>query len=342
MYELRGRHRIVGSLVGALPSMRRQTQDMGMPVSLLFEEALLVVEEGIAEVVDGTNLQFSQRVAAAASADGVLAASVSTMPGAAVSERCGAASEAASTSKPAANSWYSIDTECAEWTTSDALQTLAPSQLRLAKGARLAHAAVFRALWSRGFFITCGSTFGADYLCYPGDPMRHHAHLLVHVSRPGRRLQGVELMCAARLANSVKKAAVLAECVGEGRVHFAPIEAETLPLSLPPPRGATRVGKRAAPPADTLDALADVKSFEDRMPRKSGMAREDAGAACTAGAGESSQPEDPGTTGLVHVVNEADKVLRAPVDHAPALPAPAPRARRARAPWEQKEGDDAT
>ena len=40
-YTLRCLHRIVGSLVGALPTNKRQTQEFGMPLSLLFEEALL-------------------------------------------------------------------------------------------------------------------------------------------------------------------------------------------------------------------------------------------------------------------------------------------------------------
>ena len=119
--------------------------------------------------------------------------------------------------RPSANvtsvGWHPIDGESKQWAQDASLPPLSPQQLRLTipGRCRLAHAQVFRALWSRGFFITCGSNFGADYLCYPGDPMRHHAHLLVHVARPGQPQNAIELAAAARLANSVKKAAVLAE-----------------------------------------------------------------------------------------------------------------------------------
>ena len=56
-YELRCAHRIVGSTVGALPTNKRQTCEYGMPLSLMFEEALLAVEEGFAEVVDASALR---------------------------------------------------------------------------------------------------------------------------------------------------------------------------------------------------------------------------------------------------------------------------------------------
>ena len=87
----------------------------------------------------------------------------------------------------------------------------------------LLRARVFRALWSRGLFVVLGSGFGADFLCYHGDPLRSHAHLLVHVAQPGRCWKPVELVCATRLAISVKKAAVLAQCVADDTVTFVPL-----------------------------------------------------------------------------------------------------------------------
>jgi len=45
-------HRLVGSLIGALPNHKRQNGEKGLPLLLLFEEALLAVEEAIIEVVD--------------------------------------------------------------------------------------------------------------------------------------------------------------------------------------------------------------------------------------------------------------------------------------------------
>ena len=65
------------------------------------------------------------------------------------------------------------------------LPTLQPTELlRLAGTGRQAHVRVFRDLWERGWAITLGTKFGADYLVYPGDPMAHHAG-----ARSGRRTQ---------------------------------------------------------------------------------------------------------------------------------------------------------
>lgn len=215
MYTLRCLHRIVAGLVGALPTNKRQTQEYGMPLSLLFEEALLLAEEGIAEVVDASGLSHAAVPPLAAAADAASTEAAGAFP---------------------TNGWCGIDAECGAWAR-DALPKLEPHQIRLAPGARLLHAPVYRALWARGFFITCGSGFGADYLCYPGDPMRHHAHLLIHVARPGRPSRAIEQGCAARLANSVKKTGVLAEVIEGNDVRFSPIEQPTIELGPPPVRG---------------------------------------------------------------------------------------------------------
>jgi tRNA splicing endonuclease len=37
----------------------------------------------------------------------------------------------------------------------------------------------FSDLWHRGFFLTDGAKFGADFLAYPGDPARYHAQNVV-------------------------------------------------------------------------------------------------------------------------------------------------------------------
>jgi len=31
---------------------------------------------------------------------------------------------------------------------------------------------IFKDLWERGFYLTDGTKFGADFLAYPGDPIK--------------------------------------------------------------------------------------------------------------------------------------------------------------------------
>ena len=53
IFLLRCKYRLVGSLLGPMPGKNRQEGECGPPLSLLFEEALLAVEEGFADAVDG-------------------------------------------------------------------------------------------------------------------------------------------------------------------------------------------------------------------------------------------------------------------------------------------------
>jgi hypothetical protein len=258
-YELRCAHRIVGGTVGALPTNKRQT----------FEEALLAAEEGLAEVVDASALR------------GRAAAGAATDPAAPLPQ----------------SGWFGIAAESAEWAADEELAQLAPAQLRLVPGARPLHAQVYRALWARGFYITSGSGFGADYLAYPGDPLRHHAHLIVHVARPGRPMRAAELACAARLANSVKKTAVLAEAAEATDVRFTTVEAPTMPL---PPSAWTHAGAVAGAGAVSASPAA-------------------AAAAATP----------------IDAEARAEVALSAPLQGAPAVPQPRERTRRTRAPWEE-------
>ena len=286
-YELRCAHRIVGSTVGALPTNKRQTCEYGMPLSLMFEEALLAVEQGFAEVVDASTLRTGGAVAGAAAAE---------------TPRQDTPQEA----RLPITGWHGIDAECATWVDA-ALVPLSAHQLRLASSGRMLHAQVFRALWLRGFFITSGSGFGADYLCYPGDPLRHHAHLLVHVGRPGRPMRLAELACAARLANSVKKTAVLAES-GEGAdVRFTTVESPSTQhhphAAMSTALGASSAAAHphpASPPASTSASTATATP----------------------------------AVGLGDAEARAEVALQAPLQGAPSVPQPRERTRRPRAPWE--------
>ena len=196
IHALRCQHRIIGCLVGALPSSKRQAAQLGPPLSLSCEEVLLAAEEGFVEVVD-----------CASSCDD--SASSTTAP---------AAPAAPASAPPTA--FRTIPTGCAEWSAAP-LPTLTLELLRAASTGRVAHARVFRDLWMRGWFVTLGTKYGADYLAYPGDPRHHHAAHTVHVVRPEEPLRPLELVAASRLANDARKSAVLAHCPTAGQaVHY--------------------------------------------------------------------------------------------------------------------------
>lgn len=189
IYALRCQHRLVGCLVGALPSNKRQAAQLGPPLSLSFEEALLAAEEGFAEVVDIASVSTS-----AASASDAAVAGAAASP---------------------ASGFCTTPTASEEWRTA-ALPVIAPvdlSRLIEASGRRT-HARVFIDLWSRGWFVTTAAKFGADYMVYPGDPMQHHAAYTVHVAQPTQPLQPLQLVAASRLAHDAKKSAVVAHCGG--------------------------------------------------------------------------------------------------------------------------------
>ena len=184
VYTLRVQHRMIGTLVGALPGNKRQMAEMGVPLALGFEEALLLAEESIAHVVDADVLS--------------------------------AADAAPGSTAVAASGFCTVAAECSTWA-AVALSALPPAQLRHeASAVELDRARVFRRLWRSGLCLTGGLRFGADYLCYNSDPLRVHAHALVHVLAADAPLPPlVELLCAARLASSAKKSAVFARVDGD-------------------------------------------------------------------------------------------------------------------------------
>ena len=67
-------------------------------------------------------------------------------------------------------------------------------------------------LWRRGFFLTDGSKFGADFLAYPGDPIRYHAQNIVvcldsrnELERMRKKVSESDLVGRCRLGTAVNK-----------------------------------------------------------------------------------------------------------------------------------------
>ncbi|KAH8879457.1 SEN34 subunit of tRNA-splicing endonuclease [Thozetella sp. PMI_491] len=60
-------------------------------------------------------------------------------------------------------------------------------------------------LHSKGFFVTPGLRFGADYSVYPGDPFRYHAHFMANSYGWDEGIPMLDLIACGRLGTSVKK-----------------------------------------------------------------------------------------------------------------------------------------
>ncbi|KAJ3951825.1 tRNA-splicing endonuclease subunit [Colletotrichum tropicale] len=71
-------------------------------------------------------------------------------------------------------------------------------------------------LLSRGYFMTPGLRFGADYSVYPGDPLRYHAHFLATNYGCDEKIPMLDIVGSGRLGTSVKKGFLFG---GEAVVH---------------------------------------------------------------------------------------------------------------------------
>lgn len=72
---------------------------------------------------------------------------------------------------------------------------------------------VFRDLHRRGFRITGGSKFGADFLLYPGDPCLYHAQLCVRLMPYGTSILPALLASACRGSFQARKHLLIASVV---------------------------------------------------------------------------------------------------------------------------------
>ncbi|KAL5292750.1 TSEN34 family protein [Megaselia abdita] len=83
---------------------------------------------------------------------------------------------------------------------------------------------VFKRLWKQGHFVTSGEAFGADYIAYPGDPMCYHASHVVHVLPEGSSsIEALDMIAKCRLSVTVNKILLFAY-EDEGKVVFQQVD----------------------------------------------------------------------------------------------------------------------
>lgn len=68
---------------------------------------------------------------------------------------------------------------------------------------------IFRDLWSKGYYVTMGNSFGGDFLIYKGDPIQVHASHVVHVLTTPL-ISSKDIVRCNRLCVGVKKGCLFA------------------------------------------------------------------------------------------------------------------------------------
>lgn len=229
---------VVGALVGSLARQPRQNVRLGRPLEILPEEASLLLERGRAAAVQQTHSQESEE--SHVKAVQVYQAELERS----YEEQCALALEDKKTVLQRIMNEKQNDhtrDEGTELAVRERLSSLEKGftfprsamavQLCTAR-AGLSHCPeeagflaadwpmprdersetrfrVYRDLRGRGFYLTAAGKFGGDYLVYPGDPLRFHAHFIALCLSMDEQLPLCDVLAVARLGSNVKKTVLL-------------------------------------------------------------------------------------------------------------------------------------
>ncbi|XP_036393296.1 tRNA-splicing endonuclease subunit Sen34 [Megalops cyprinoides] len=229
---------VVGTLVGSLPRQPRQNNRLGRPLELLQEEARLLTETGQAVLCPAVDPESAE----ATSSHKVerhlemLERSYEEQKALALQDRKSVLMRVLTQKQEDADSG-----ECSEQAVRDRLEALEKGfslprsamavQLHTAR-AGLGHDPeerhflmaewlqprderseirfrVFRDLRRQGYYLTSAGKFGGDYLVYPGDPLRFHAHFIALCVSMETMTPLCDLLALSRLGANVKKTILL-------------------------------------------------------------------------------------------------------------------------------------
>ena len=238
---LRRQHQICGMLVGTLPQSPSQNVFLGLPVQLMPEEVFLLVDKGIACVIDdrkahrgvhrSPDLTTRSRYLANIESEGGKASMARL---ASQNRRKQQALEKRKKSKSVADSASDIsaangaDTEAEQdsllvsTTTTpppssdvqSAFTVTPPTSTHLlppsSEDASLAlpmpkSYPLYAHLHNKGYFITPGLRFGCQFTVYPDDPLRYHSHFLANNVQWDEDINLMDIVGGGRLGTGVKK-----------------------------------------------------------------------------------------------------------------------------------------
>ena len=245
---LRREHHILGVLIGSLPQVPQQNVFLGLPLDLLTEEARLLVEKGIAYIVDDQkwhqggfeasrdeNLRIYQDEL---TRQGMEAAKTTQMRKAmrksdhSGHSRLGSSNAGRSSSsvdpsedsetlfgtvesqspRPSLSALTAGDTKplaLTPATTYPPIPAPPPEAETELPAVDASSYAVFRHLHEKGYYMTPGLRFGCQYTAYPGDTLRYHSHFLVLGMNWDKKIDLQHLLGGGRLGTGVKKGFLL-------------------------------------------------------------------------------------------------------------------------------------
>ncbi|XP_063623800.1 tRNA-splicing endonuclease subunit Sen34 [Cydia splendana] len=258
-FTLRTQHRICGALVGTLPSYPRQNDFLGLPVALMCEEAALLVNKGICELYELPKITCkpnkSDKQDAKSMEEKVVAEQTEALRKRRIEQLSQkidiivAGKRQKLITKKIPITEENLNKQALLQEEIDKLPPLLPAHVLvhlptqhhmdtekskvgldvlspgIVEGGGALHFTVFNDLWEKGNFITSGSKFGADFLVYPGDPVKFHAIYMVRCVRDDKTsFRPINLITFGRLSVAVNKIALLAFCNIYGQVQYQTLQ----------------------------------------------------------------------------------------------------------------------
>ncbi|KAM4627942.1 tRNA-splicing endonuclease subunit Sen34 [Polymixia lowei] len=249
---------LVGTLVGSLPRQPRQNCRLGRPLQLMQEEVRLLTETGGARLLPPGDeggigdarhqelvVQYEEEQQRSFEEQSVLALDdrKSALLRAMTDTQRGGDSGGQTTDQALRDRLEALDHSFTFPRSAMAVQ-LSTARAGLAHGPEErsflkaswptrpqenqrseSHFRVFRDLRQRGFYLTSAGKFGGDYLVYPGDPLRFHAHFIAVCLSMEESVPLCDILAVARLGSNVKKTVVLCSPgPGQDRVVYTSLQ----------------------------------------------------------------------------------------------------------------------
>ncbi|XP_051726930.1 tRNA-splicing endonuclease subunit Sen34 [Ctenopharyngodon idella] len=226
---------VIGALVGSLARQPRQNVRLGRPLELLQEEALLLVETGSAaaslhtqdcgdeemhlkavrQYEAGLESSYKEQCALALEDKKTVLRRIinekengTDDSGNAIRDRLNALDQAFRF--PLSAMAVQLCTARAGFSHCPEERSFLSTDWPVPRDERLnTRFCVYRDLRNKGFYLTSAGKFGGDFLVYPGDPLRFHAHFIALCISMDEELPLCDILSIARLGSNVKKTVLL-------------------------------------------------------------------------------------------------------------------------------------